>query len=401
MSQLFDPETSIKGLEFARRLTELGHEVEVVTTFPSYPGGKVFDGYKMSWIQRSVIDGVRVVRLPTFVSHGHSAVRRMLSYISFGIVASFYSLFFMRRPDVLYAYYPPVIVGMMAILVSGLRRIPFVYDVQDLWPDVLVATGVLKVGRITASIDRACSWIYKRAARIVVISDGYSAALKKKGVPEEKIERIFNWCDEGRMLLDARPNGKVFEPSYFNVLYAGNMGAAQALEHVIEAANLLEKKGERRVKFVFLGGGISVEKLKKKAADLALNNVSFFPQVPVEKVGGIILQADALLVHLADERIFEITIPSKTQAYLRMGKPILMAVKGEAAEIVDRAGAGIVVAPCRPEELARAVTAMMDLPEPELKAMGARARAYYEERMSMRRGVERVDLMLKEIVAGR
>lgn len=401
VSQLFDPENSIKGLEFARRIQALGHDVEVVTTFPSYPGGKVFQGYPQRWKQVDVVDGIRVVRLPTFISHGSSAVKRMLSYASFGVVASLYSLFGARKPDVIYAYYPPVIVGFVALCVGALKRVPFVYDVQDLWPEALVATGMVKEGRVTRLVDRLCGLIYRGAARVVVLSDGYQRALISKQVPETKIERIFNWCDEARMGGATEEPSVVFDDRFFNILYAGNLGAAQALEHVIEAAHLVKQRGDARVRFVFVGAGVEAARLKARAEELALDNVQFFQQVPVDQVGAILKAADGLLVHLADEPVFEITIPSKTQAYLMMGRPILMAVKGEAARIVQDAGAGIVVEPCQPASLAQAALAMATLPAEELEAMGERGRLYYREKMSMENGVRSVDEMLRKIVENR
>lgn len=401
VSQLFDPENSIKGLEFARRLQALGHEVEVVTTFPTYPGGKVFQGYTQRWKQVSVVDGIRVVRLRTYISHGSSALKRMLSYASFGVVASLYSLFGARKSDVIYAYYPPVIVGFVAMCVGTLKRVPFVYDVQDLWPEALVATGMVKEGRVTRLVDKLCGLIYRSAARVVVLSDGYQRALISKQVPAAKIERIFNWCDEARMGRATENSPVVFDERFFNILYAGNLGAAQALEHVIEAAHQVKLQGDARVRFVFVGAGMEAARLKARAEELALDNVQFFPQVPVDQVGGILKAADALLVHLADEPVFEITIPSKTQAYLMMGRPILMAVKGEAARIVQDAGAGMVVEPCKPAALAQTALAMATLPPEELAAMGERGDLYYREKMSMENGVRSVDAMLGKIFASR
>lgn len=398
VSQLFDPENSIKGLEFARRLQALGHEVEVVTTFPSYPGGKIFAGYTLRWKQVENLSGVRVVRLPTFISHGRSAAKRMLSYASFGMVSAFYALFVAKKADVIYAYYPPVIVGLAATLVGTFRKTPFVYDVQDLWPEALVATGMLGEGRVTRTIDRLCGWIYRKAARTIVLSDGYQRALEAKRVPPQKIVRIFNWCDEGR--ADGARNAVegVFDAERFNILYAGNLGAAQALTHVIDAARLVQERGDTRLRFIFLGAGVEAENLKRMSAELGLNNVQFLPQVPVDRVSGILAAADVLLVHLADAKVFEITIPSKTQAYMMVGRPILMAVKGEAARIVQDADAGLVVEPCQPERLAQAALEMSNTPQAQLDAMGRRGREYYIAKMSMENGVRQVDSVLKEVV---
>ncbi|WP_194727114.1 glycosyltransferase family 4 protein [Noviherbaspirillum malthae] len=396
ITQLFDPENSIKGLEFARRLKRVGHDVEVVTTFPSYPGGKIFPGYKQSWKKVDLIDGIKVVRLPTFVSHGRSAAKRMLSYVSFGLIATLYSMFRAKKPDVIYAYYPPLIVGFVALCVGTFRKVPFVYDVQDLWPDALIATGMVKEGLVTRMVDRLCNTVYRRAARIVVLSDGYKNALVTKKVPTAKLERIYNWCDEARMDVSTT-NTRVLDKNFFNILYAGNLGAAQALEHVIDAAHLLKRSDSPMIRFVFIGAGVKADNLKSRVETLGLDNVQFLPPVSLENISGVLGAADVLLVHLADEPVFEITIPSKTQAYLMQGKPILMAVRGEAAQIIVKAQAGIAVDPCNPKQLAEAAIAMSTLASTELCAMGARGRAFYQKHMSMAAGVQNVDTMLKAI----
>lgn len=396
ISQLFDPENAIKGLEFARRLGALGHQVEVVTTFPSYPGGKLYPGFKQAWIKAEMVDGVRVVRLRTFISYGKSPVKRIVSYASFGIASTIYSLFFARKPQAIYAYFPPVVVGFVAAIVGLLRRVPFVYDVQDLWPEALVATGIVKEGWITRAVDALCRFVYRRAAGAVVLSDGYKRALVAKGVPAQKIHRIFNWCDEARMAADPKQASRVpLDPSTFNIVYAGNLGTAQALESVIDAARLVaDRPGGDRIRFVFVGGGVKKQALEERQSSLDLGNVLFYPPVSTEEVAPILAAADVLLVHLADEEVFEITIPSKTQAHLMVGRPSLMAVRGEAARIIDEAKAGLVVEPCRPEQLADAAIKLATMPKEELRSMAERAHAYYRNNMSMDKGVASVHQLL-------
>lgn len=400
ISQLFDPENSIKGLEFARQLKAFGHDVEVVTTFPSYPGGRVYPGYKQRFKEVNTVDGIRIVRLPTFISHGTSAAKRMLSYLSFGLVASFYSLFSAKKPDVIYAYYPPVIVGLTALLVGKVRDIPYVYDVQDLWPDALVATGSAQPdSRIVRWIDKCCRLVYRHASRIVVLSEGYRRALVAKKVAPEKIERIFNWCDESRMQTEASASPETIDRSFFNILYAGNLGSAQALEHVVQAAYLVQQQGSKGIRFLFLGAGVAETALKNESQTLGLNNVQFLPRVTVDQVGDYLAAADVLLIHLADEPVFEITIPQKTQAYLLAGRPILIAVRGEASEIVREAGAGLVVEPCQPQQLAKAAIEMSQLPSEKLQKMAECGLDFYQKKMSMVNGVHSIESLLKAVVA--
>jgi glycosyltransferase involved in cell wall biosynthesis len=399
VSQLFDPENAIKGAAFAQQLQALGHEVEVVTTFPSYPGGRVFAGYRQQWRAVEKMGGVRVVRVPSFISHGQSAVKRMLSYASFAVSAGVYCLFSARKPDVLYAYYPPVMVGLMALVLGWIRRVPYVYDVQDLWPEALIGTGHLRPeSRLFNWIERACGWVYSRSALVTVLSQGYRQILIAKGVPAEKVVCVYNWCDESRMqVVDGQPVNWGSVPGSFRVLYAGNLGSAQALSHVIDAASLLQKSGDQHIQIVLLGGGVQRDELCIKAQ--GLTNVTFLPPVPVDEVGAYLQAADVLLVHLADAPVFDITIPQKTQAYLQAGKPILMAVRGEAADLVASAGAGIVVPPENAVALAAAVSLLAQKSPAQLVEMGQRGAQFYRQNMSMDQGVRAVESLLMQAVS--
>lgn len=398
VSQLFDPENAIKGASFARSLQDMGHEVEVITTFPSYPGGRVFTGYRQQWRQVEDMNGVRVVRVPTYVSHGQSAIKRMASYASFALSAGVYAMFSARKPDVIYAYYPPVLVGLLALMLGWLRRVPYVYDVQDLWPEALVATGNVRAdSRLTKAIEHFCRWVYSRAARVVVLSEGYRDALIRKGVPGSKIVRVYNWCDENRMqVANCMPSGWADVPGRFRVLYAGNLGAAQGLAHVVDAAGKLHQAGHTDIQVVFLGGGVERDALVLRAKNLP--NVTFLPAVKVDEVGNYLAAADALLVHLADDPVFDITIPQKTQAYLLAGKPILMAVRGEAASLVSTAGAGLVVPPENAELMAQAMLRLSNLTEAELLVQGNNGLKFYREKMSAAHGIGAIEEMLREAV---
>lgn len=355
-------------------------------------------GYSQRWRTIENIGGVRVVRVLTFISHDQSAVKRLLIYASFAMSAGLYCLFSARKPDVIYAYYPPVIVGIMALVLGWMRRVPYVYDVQDLWPEVLVGTGYLSPkGRLFKLIERACGWVYSRAARVVVLSQGYRKSLIAKGVPPEKVVCVYNWCDESRIqFMGERPVNWRSLPGKFRVLYAGNLGSAQALSHVIDAAILLQKLGNENIQIVLMGSGVERDELCAKAKSLP--NVTFLPPVEADEVGAYLQAADVLLIHLADAPVFESTIPQKTQAYLSAGKPILMAVRGEAAELVLGAGAGIVVPPENPVALAEAMNSLAQMSSVELAELGQRGANFYQQNMSMDQGVRAVESLLMEAV---
>jgi glycosyltransferase involved in cell wall biosynthesis len=389
LTQWFDPEPTFKGLVFARELVRQGFDVEVVTGFPNYPGGKVYAGYKIKLIQRECIDGVQITRLPLYPNHDQSATKRVLNYASFAASALFYGLFMAKRVNVMYAYHPPLTVGIAACLLRWIKGIPLVYDIQDMWPDTLRATGMLNNPRALGLVGRVCDWVYRRVDLLVVLSPGFKRLLVQRGVPESKIEVIYNWADESALTA---PVGRL-SPSFpgadrFKIVFAGNMGKAQALDAVLDAAIILKGRGSL-VSFVMLGGGVEVARLSDLAKDLGLGNVVFFPPVPMAEVGTVLAAADALLVHLRKEPLFEITIPSKTQAYMAVGKPLLMAVNGDAADLVMQSNSGLTAESENPIALADAAQQLADMPLTDLQAMGSRARQFYQERLGLEVGAGR------------
>jgi len=353
LSQWFDPEPAFKGLVFAKALRERGHEVEILTGFPNYPGGKVYPGYRIRFIQREDMEGIPVIRVPLYPSHDTSAIRRVANYATFALSAATIGTAAVKPADVMYVYHPPATVALPAIMIRGMRRIPLVYDIQDLWPDTLNATGMVNSRFLLGLVDRWCRRVYRAASKIVVLSPGLKEVLVRRSVPEEKIEVIYNWCDEGKIPKTPKNESLAKELGFsgrFNVLFAGTMGKAQALEALLDAAGRIEGR-IREVRFVFVGGGIEVDRLQKIARERRLTNVLFLPRRPVSEIGEILNLADVLIVHLKDDPLFRITIPSKIQAYLAVGRPILAGVRGDAAELVRMAGAGVVCQPENPESI--------------------------------------------------
>ena len=399
LTQWFDPEPTFKGMVFARELVRQGFEVEVLTGFPNYPGGKVYPGYRIKLLQREVIDGVQVTRVPLYPNHDQSAIKRVLNYASFAASSLVYGLFMARRADVIYAYHPPLTVGITASLIRLLRRIPVVYDIQDMWPDTLRTTGMLNNVRALNAVEAVCQFVYRRVDQIVVLSPGFKRLLMQRGVPETKVKVIYNWADEVAL---AAPQGQLPAsfPSadQFRIIFAGNMGKAQALDAVLDAAILLQTRGSR-VCFVMLGGGVEVNRLKKRAVDLRLHNVVFLPPVPMAEVGTYLHAADALLVHLRKDPLFEITIPSKTQAYMTVGKPLLMAVDGDAADLVLQSGGGVVAESENAEALAGAAEGLASMSSEQLLAMGQRARRYYQDHLALSVGVAGFGTIFKQLTS--
>jgi glycosyltransferase involved in cell wall biosynthesis len=386
LTQWFEPEPAFKGLSFAKALRDQGLDVEVVTGFPNYPGGKLYPGYKVRLIQREVVDGIRVTRLPLYPSHDNSGRRRAANYISFAVSTALYGLFRWHKPDVIYAYHPPLTVGCSASVIGLLRRVPIVLDVQDMWPDTLRATGMISSDKVLSTVGKVCQWVYRRCARIVVLSDGFKRLLQERGVPAERIRVIPNWCEERQL---AAPTGAAPAgfpgPDKFRILFAGNLGKAQALDTVLDAAERLRQQAPDIV-FVLMGGGVEVERLREAIRTRGLSNVMLLPPVPMSEVGAALAEADALLVHLRDDPLFTITIPSKTQAYMAVGKPILMGVRGDAADLVQRAECGVLFEPENPDALAQAAVTLSRLPLESRRLLGVSGARYYADHLSLSSG---------------
>ena len=396
VTQWFDPEPTFKGLLFAKELVNCGHEVEVITGFPNYPGGKVYDGYKIKALHKEFIEGVNVARVALYPSHDSSAFKRILNYFSFFITSLFYGLFKAKKADVIYAYNPPLTTTLSAVIFGKLRNIPVVIDIQDLWPDTLTATGMLNNKAALNVISKLCNFTYRCANEIVVLSPGFKNRLIERGVPKDKITVIYNWCDE-TVLSGVKPNKSYLPPNGFNIVFAGNIGKAQGVESIIDAAEIVANKN-LDANIIFVGDGISLNDAKKRVAEKKLTNVFFVPRVPMNKVGEILSASDALLVHLNENELFKITIPSRTQAYLAAGKPILMGVSGDASDLIEQSKAGFVCKPNNSQSLANAIDELLSLSSEELKIKGQNAKSFYYDNLSLSNGVSEFLKVFKRAV---
>jgi glycosyltransferase involved in cell wall biosynthesis len=398
MTQWCDPEPTFKGVLFAKELVSRGFEVEVVTGFPNYPGGTLYDGYRVRFIQKEVIDGVLVTRVPLFPSHDKSKLGRVFNYLSFAFSSLIYGLFFSKRADIIYAYHPPLTVGISALIIKLFRRVPVVLDIQDMWPDTLKATGMISNSRLLRFVSKVCNSIYSGVTKIVVLSPGFKNLLIDRGVPENKIEIIYNWADEKvlRATTSVAPK-ELAGIENFKILFAGNVGQAQGLNVILDAALLL-KDDFPTLQFLVLGRGLQLDDLKRRAIDLNLDNVRFLPAVGMEKVGSFLGYADALLIHLNSDPLFEITIPGKTQAYMAVGKPIIMGVSGDASTLVSRADCGVCFEPTNSVALAEAAKGLMLLDSTDIQRLGKNAERFYDENLSVKVGVDSFVKVFNEVI---
>jgi len=240
-------------------------------------------------------------------------------------------------------------------------------------------------------LTAVCYAVYRRADWLTVLSPGFKEALVGRGVPTERIEVIYNWCNEAAQR--ALPQDEALAEALgfngrFNILFAGTMGVMQGLDTVLAAAQLCQQTIPQ-AQFVFVGGGVDRPRLEAEAARLGLTNVRFLSRQEPEAMGPLYALADALLVHLKDGPLFRITIPSKTQAYLYMGRPIIMAMHGDAADLVRQAEAGLLCSPEDPEALATAVAQLVSMSPEAREQMGRNGAAFYAEKLALEIGAAR------------
>ncbi|MEM4360288.1 MAG: glycosyltransferase family 4 protein [Candidatus Bilamarchaeaceae archaeon] len=379
LTQWYPPEPAELLEELACALKEKGNEIYVLTGFPNYPSGKIYSGYKLKLLQKEIRKDIPITRVFLFPDHSRIAWRRAFNYISFSISALYGSLF-IQKPDLIYAYHPPLTIGLPAYILSKRWKIPFVYNIQDMWPETLQATNMLNNKVILNLINKCSLWVYKKASAIFVISPGFYYNLIEKGVNKEKIYIIPNWVDHEffrPLNYDSELAKQLDIHGKFNILYAGNIGEAQGLESVIEAAELL--KNISRIHFLFAGDGTALNSLKNIVEKKNLNNVRFLGRYPANFMPKLYSIVNVLLVHLKDEPLFRITIPHKIYTYMAAAKPILAAVSGDGADEIKNAKAGIVCAPQNPESIAEAVLQLYQMPCQNLYEMGLNGREYVKQ----------------------
>jgi len=407
ISQWYDPEqgSAIMSGTIARALSERGNEVQVVTGFPNYPDGRLYPGYRVRPYQREQMHGITVHRSPLYVSHDSDPRRRAANYLSYAASASAIAVTRLGKPDATLVHSTPATAAIPAMALRTLRRTPYVVHVQDLWPQTVTASGFLADGqhrRAERWLHRFCDAVYRHAASIAVTSPGMADLISARGVESRKISLVPNWADE-RRFRPVTPSADIvkelgpFRP--FTVMYAGAMGEVQALEVLINAAAIL--RGHRDIGFILVGGGVSEPSLRAQASDAGLDNVRFLGHQPVERMAEVLSLGDAQIISLKDLPIFRTTLPSKIQATLAAGRPIIGALAGDAGALIRDSGAWLTATPGSAVELAEAILKAAAMPAEERQAWGDRGRRYYVDHLSQESGSAALnDLLLSAAEGG-
>lgn len=398
LTQWFDPEPAFLGLSFVQALERRGHQVQVATGFPNYPGGKVYPDYKLRVYRQERLGGVAVHRLWLWPSHGQSTLGRVANYLSFFVSALLFGAIRGRHFDVIYVYHPPITPAAAAAVFCWIWRKPFVVLVQDMWPDSVVSSGMAPnwLGRGLAQL---CNFVWRKATAIIVQSNGFYQCLKDRGVPAAKLFRIYNWANR------ADPDTGFFpahlEPAFegrFNLVYGGNIGQAQALCQVIRA--VAEVTGEiPELHLHLFGNGMERGAVSALAAEIAPSAVTLHGPVDRATMDRIFDRADALVVHLKDDPLYAITLPSKVQHYLACGRPIIAGLDGEAAALLRQSGAALVCAPGDVPAFADAVRQLVRMPHADRAAMCSNGARFYSAQFEFERAVDETCSVLERAAA--
>ncbi|MBV8362617.1 MAG: glycosyltransferase family 4 protein [Deltaproteobacteria bacterium] len=368
ISDNFPPERNASAsrvYERARYWVKWGNRVTVLTGALNFPDGKVFDGYRNYWHKVEELDGIRVIRVKTFIAPNQGVGLRTLDFLSFMFAASIAGLF-EKRPDVVAATSPQFFSAVAGQFLARMQRRPFVFELSDLWPASIEAVGVMRSGIVLRAIEKIELALYHSSAKIVALTSSFREDLIRRGIPSEKIAVVINGVDATLFAPRDRSSSlmqKLGLAHRFVVGYLGTLGMAHALERVLDAAEIL--RNDDMIRFLFVGAGAARARLIREAADRGLSNVIFVPAQPKEAMPDYWSLCDIALVHLKNSVLFSTVIPSKIFEAMAMGLPVMLAApEGEATGIIRSNSAGVVVPPEQPMALAQAVV--------ELQRSGAR-----------------------------
>jgi len=401
VTQYFWPE-NFRINDLVLGLKERGHEVNVLTGVPNYPGGRFFTGYNFFGPLFETYKDIPVRRVPLIPRGNGSRIRLVFNYFSFVFFACLSGpLRRLGSVDLIFIYEPsPITVCLPALLLKKLKSAPVIFWMQDLWPESLSATGAISSIKILKIVDMLVRFIYRRCDRILVQSRAFIEPVNLKSGDQNRILYFPNSAEElyKPVKLESNASECKMMPNGFCVTFAGNIGVAQDFGTILNAAERL--KDHREINWVIIGDGRIFSWIQRQVIERDLSEtVHLLGRYPAEAMPRFFALSDVLLVTLKKEPIFALTIPSKVQSYLACAKPIIAALDGEGARVVEEAGAGVTCPAENPKALAEAVLNLYNVSKADRKEMGKKGRSYFEKHFERKMLLDRLEGWMEKLSA--
>ena len=400
LSQYFWPE-NFRINDIATGLATMGHDVDVLTGMPNYPGGRWFHGYGPVTPHREYYKGIRIMRVPLIPRGKGRGWQLALNYLSFALSGSILGPLRCRgKYDRILVYEPsPITVGLPAMVLRAFTGVPVLFWVQDLWPESLSATGAVTSKWILDRVETLVRFIYSRCDRILVQSEAFKPPIISLGVAPDRLTYFPNSAEDFYQPVTLEADAVEWEkmPPGFRIMFAGNIGTAQDFPTILKTAALLKEYTD--IHFVVLGDGRMYSWVKSQISELGLSgNFHLLGRYPAETMPRFFSLADAMLVTLKKDPIFELTIPAKVQSYMACARPIIAGLDGEGARVVTESGAGISCRAESPEQLAKAILTIYNAPENMRDKMGQDGRKYFEAHFERKRLLKKLDQLMRKTV---
>jgi len=399
VSQYYFPE-SFRVNDVAKGLVERGHEITVLTGQPNYETGSFFEGHSTFSPSESTVDGTKVLRFPLIARGNGTGLRLAINYLSFALSSSVLAPIRVRGSfDVIVVYQmSPVTMAAPAFVLKRLRGTPVVFWVQDLWPETLRATGKVQSERLLRWMRSMVGMMYRASDKVLVESEAFLPAVHDAGISPNRVSYLPEWAESFYRpcaVEETAPEAGEM-PGAFRVVFAGNIGVAQSIDTIIDAAAILRDYED--IHWVMIGDGRRREWAQERIARLDLTaQFSFLGRRPPEAMPRYFALADVLLVTLRRDPVFAMTIPAKLQSYLACERPIVGALDGEGARVIQSAGAGLTCGSEDEEGLAKAVLALHDMPSGVRESMGRAARVFYEAHFEREFLLDRLEKIIESV----
>ena len=364
LTENFPPETNAAATRVYERAcywVRWGHDVTVITSAPNFPQGRLYEGYQNKWHQSETNSGIRVIRVKTFIAPNRGVLFRTLDFLSF-MVTGWVAGLLQEKPDVVVSTSPQFFAAVAGWLTGLVRRVPFVFELGDIWPASIVAVGAMKLSLPIRLIEKFELYLYSSSTRVVALTPAFKDNLVQRGIDPDHIGVVVNGVDlprYGPLEKDAELQKEWELENKFTIGYVGTHGMAHALMNVVEAAEGLKDNPE--IQFLLVGDGAERQQLLEAARSRGLDNIHFMPPQPKEAMPRVWSLCDVALVHLKNSPVFSEVIPSKMFEAMAMGLPVLLAApEGEASRIVTEYSIGLHVPPEEPGSLTDAVLTFME-----------------------------------------